>query len=310
MLITANMIMDDFIFNALLAGIGLALVAGPLGCVVVWRRMAYFGDTLAHSALLGVALAVAVDVMPFIGVALTGACVAALLFWLEANQKFTTDTLLGILSHSALALGLIVLSVVQTRTPGIDLMAYLFGDILAVTGNELIWIYAGAIAILLVFARLWRPLLSISVHHELAITDGVSVTRTRFIFMILLALTIAVAIKVVGILLITALLIIPAASARLFSSSPQQMVLLSMVFAVMAVIFGLGVSLYQDLPTGPAIVIAATAVFLFHNLRVLDNGTHFVFCIRSEFVTGPACHLDGFQEMQLSYHVFCRQILG
>lgn len=265
-MIMVNMTMDDFVIKALLAGIGLALVAGPLGCVVVWRRMAYFGDTLAHSALLGVALAVSFDVMPFIGVALTGACVAGALFWLEVNRRFTTDTLLGILSHSALALGLIVLSITQARGQSIDLMAYLFGDILAVTRTELVWIYAGATTILLSYARLWKALLSISVHEELAVTDGVSVSRTRFIFMVLLALTIAVAIKVVGILLITALLIIPAASARMFSQSPVQMVILSIVFAVCSVIFGLGASLYQDLPTGPAIVIAATSMFFISQL--------------------------------------------
>ncbi len=260
------MIIDDFLVNALLAGLGLALVAGPLGCVVIWRRMAYFGDTLAHSALLGVALAVSVDVVPVFGVAVTGVGIAALLFWLEKNREFSTDTLLGILSHSALALGLIVISIAQTRGSGIDLMAYLFGDILAVSRNELIWIYSSAMVILSLFAWLWRPLLSISVHEELARTDGVSVSRTRFIFMLLLALTIAVAIKVVGILLITALLIIPAASARLFSSTPIQMVLLSIVFAMLAVIFGLQASLYWDVPTGPAIVVAAAFVFFISRL--------------------------------------------
>ena len=260
------MIMDDFMINALLAGLGLALVAGPLGCVVIWRRMAYFGDTLAHSALLGVALAVSVDVMPVIGVVITGVGIAAVLFWLEKNREFSTDTLLGILSHSALALGLIVLSIAQTRGSGIDLMAYLFGDILAVSRMELIWIYISAMVILSLFAYLWRPLLSISVHEELARTDGVSVSKTRFIFMLLLALTIAVAIKVVGILLITALLIIPAASARLFSSTPIQMVLLSVGFAITSVIFGLISSLYWDVPTGPAIVVAAAIVFFISHL--------------------------------------------
>jgi zinc transport system permease protein len=253
--------MDDFLINALLAGLGLALVAGPLGCVVVWRRMAYFGDTLAHSALLGVALAVSANVLPVIGVAIIGVAIAGLLFWLEHNRKFSTDTLLGILSHSALALGLIVLSIAQERSPGIDLMAYLFGDILAVNRTELAWIYVVAIIILFLFAYLWRSLLSISVHEELARTDGVSVSRTRFVFMLLLALTIAVAIKVVGILLITALLIIPAASARLFSSTPMQMVLLSVMFAMLSVVLGLGASLYLDVPTGPAIVVAASVAF-------------------------------------------------
>jgi len=260
--------MDDFIVVALLAGLGVALVAGPLGCVVVWRRMAYFGDTLAHSALLGVALAVSADVLPVIGVVITGVVIAVLLFWLEINKEFSTDTLLGILSHSALALGLIVLSVAQTSGTGVDLMAFLFGDILAVSRSELIWIYVGAAVILAMFAYLWRPLLSICVHEELAQTDGVAVSRTRFIFMLLLAMTIAVAIKVVGILLITALLIIPAASARLFSTNPGQMVFISAGFAMLSVVLGLGFSLYSDVPTGPAIVVAASVAFFSSRLFV------------------------------------------
>ena len=253
--------MDDFVFNALMAGLGLAVVAGPLGCVVVWRRMAYFGDTLAHSALLGVALAVSIDVLPIFGVAVVGIGLAALLFWLERYRELSSDTLLGIMSHSALALGLIVLSLAQDNVPGFDLMAYLFGDILAVSKNELGWIYAVAFIILAIYASLWRSLVSISVHEELARTEGVSVARTRFIFMLLLALSIAVAIKVVGILLITALLIIPAASARMFSRTPLQMVILAAVFAIAGVLLGLSSSLYWDLPTGPAIVVAAALMF-------------------------------------------------
>jgi len=253
--------MDDFIVNAMLAGIGLALVAGPLGCVVVWRRMAYFGDTLAHSALLGVALAVSADVLPLLGVLLIGLCLAALLFWLERRRELSSDTLLGILAHSALAMGLIVFSLIQTRTPGIDLMAYLFGDILAVQRDELVWIYGGAALILLVFTRLWHALISISVHEELAQADGVPVARTRFLFMLLLALVIATAIKIVGILLVTALLIIPAASARSFSVTPLQMVLYAAFFAVLAIVLGLSASLYWDLPSGPAIVVAAALSF-------------------------------------------------
>jgi zinc transport system permease protein len=260
--------MDDFLIIALLAGLGVALVAGSLGCIVVWRRMAYFGDTLAHSALLGVALAVSADVLPIIGVVITGVGVAALLFWLEMNKEFSTDTLLGILSHSALALGLIVLSVAQSQGAGVDLMAFLFGDILAVSRSELIWIYIGAAVILSLFAYLWRPLLSICVHEELAQTDGVAVLKTRFIYMLMLAMTIAVAIKVVGVLLITALLIIPAASARLFSTRPLQMVFLSAGFAMLSVVLGLVLSLYSDVPTGPAIVVAASTVFFSSRLFI------------------------------------------
>jgi zinc transport system permease protein len=252
---------DDFIVNALLAGIALALVAGPLGCVVVWRRMAYFGDTLAHSSLLGVALAVSIELAPILGVVFIGAVLAALLFWLEQRRELSPDTLLGILSHSALALGLIVFSFIQARVPGIDLMAYLFGDILAVNQTEIIWMYLAVIFILSVFSGMWRSLISISVNEDMARTDGINVSLVRFVFMLLLAMVIAAAIKVVGILLITALLIIPAASARAFASTPLQMVVLSTMIAVTAVALGLGASFYQDLPAGPAIVVAAALVF-------------------------------------------------
>ena len=255
------LMIDDFVINALLAGTALALVAGPLGCVVVWRRMAYFGDTLAHSALLGVALAVSAEVVPILGVVFIGILLAAMLFWLEHRRELSTDTLLGILSHSALALGLIVFSWIQARIPGVDLMAYLFGDILAVNRTEIIWMFAGAAFILSVFVWLWRAMIVISVNEDMARTDGVNVSLVRFVFMLLLAVVIAAAIKVVGILLITALLIIPAASARGFSNTPVQMVMLATVLAVAAVAIGLGASMYQDIPAGPAIVVAAALGF-------------------------------------------------
>ena len=257
---------ERFILYALAAGIALALVVGPLGSVVVWRRMAYFGDTLAHAALLGVALAIAAEQLPMAGVSLVGVLIAVLLFWLEKQGNLSTDTLLGILSHSALALGLIVLSVIQAQGFNINLMSYLFGDLLAVGVFDLVLMYASVVIILLIFSQILSPLISISVNEELARIDGIAVEKIRFIFMILLALVIAVALKVVGILLITALLIIPAATARLYSRSPKQMVLLSVLMAIAAVVSGIFVSLGWDFPTGPAIVVSAS--FLFFVSRV------------------------------------------
>jgi zinc transport system permease protein len=263
--------MDSFIVYALAAGIALALVVGPLGSVVVWRRMAYFGDTLAHAALLGVALAVAADQLPIVGVGLIGVLIAALLFWLEKQRDLSTDTLLGILSHTALALGLIVLSVIQAQGYNINLMSYLFGDLLAVDQSDLLLMYGSVFVILLVFSQILSPLISISVNEELARVDGVSVEKIRFVFMILLALVIAVALKVVGILLITALLIIPAATARLFSKSPKQMVLMSVLMAVAAVFLGLYSSLSWDFPAGPAIVVSASLLFFVSRVFVRNN---------------------------------------
>ena len=252
---------DSFVLYALAAGIALALVVGPLGSVVVWRRMAYFGDTLAHAALLGVALAVAADQLPMAGVSIIGVLIAVVLFWLEKQRDLSTDTLLGILSHSALALGLIVLSVIQSQGFNINLMSYLFGDLLAVDRSDLVLMYGSVVVILLVFSQILSPLISMSVNEELARVDGVAVEKIRFVFMILLALVIAIALKVVGILLITALLIIPAATARLFSKSPKQMVLMSVLMAIVAVVLGLYSSLNWDFPTGPAIVVSSSLLF-------------------------------------------------
>ena len=262
----SGLLVDDFILYALAAGIALALVVGPLGSVVVWRRMAYFGDTLAHAALLGVALAIAAEQLPMAGVSLIGILIAVLLFWLEKQRDLSTDILLGILSHSALALGLIVLSIIQSQGYNINLTSYLFGDLLAVNQADIVLMFTVAFIILLIFSQILSPLISISVNEELARVDGVAVEKIRFIFMILLAMVIAVALKVVGILLITALLIIPAATARLFSKSPRQMIFVSVLLAVFAVLLGLYSSLSWDLPAGPAIVIAASTLFFISRL--------------------------------------------
>lgn len=252
---------DSFLLIALLAGVGVALAAGPLGCVVVWRRMAYFGDTLSHAALLGVVLALSMKWLPVIGVVLVGVVITSLLFWLERKRELSTDTLLGILSHSALAIGMIVISLLQSSLPSLDVMSLLFGDILAVSREELITLYIGVVSVLAVFFMRWREMISIAAHEDLARIDGVNVPLVKYLFMLLLAIVIAFAIKIVGVLLITALLIIPAACARLFASSPVQMLAYATLFAVLSVVSGFGLSLQWDLPTGPAIVLAAAALF-------------------------------------------------
>jgi zinc transport system permease protein len=251
--------MDDFLLRALVAGLGVALVAGPLGAFVVWRRMAYFGDTLAHSALLGVALGFLLEVSVNLSVIVVCVGLAMLLVVLQHQQRLASDTLLGILSHSALSLGLIVLALVETMR--LDLMGYLFGDILAVMPEDIYWIWGGGLLALAALAFIWRPLLAMTVHEELARVEGVPVARVRLIFMLLIALVIAVAMKVVGILLITSLLIIPAATARRFATSPEQMALLAALTGCLAVGGGLYGSLQWDLPAGPAVVVAAALLF-------------------------------------------------
>ncbi len=257
--------MDDFLLRALLAGLGVALVAGPLGSFVVWRRMAYFGDTLAHAALLGVALGFLLQFNINLAVIIVCLALAVALVALQQQRRLANDTLLGILSHSTLSLGLIVLAFMETLQ--LDLMSYLFGDILAVSNGDLYWIFGTTVVALAVLVAIWRPLLAITVHEELAQVEGVPVVRVRLALMLLIALVIAVAMKVVGILLITSLLIIPAATARGFARSPEQMAVLAALIGCIAVGGGLFASLEWDLPAGPAIVVTAALLFFLTPLR-------------------------------------------
>lgn len=252
--------MPDFLLYALLAGLALALVAGPLGSFVVWRRMAYFGDTLSHSALLGVALGLLLDISPTLAVTLGCVLLAVLLVTLQQRQPLASDTLLGILAHSSLSLGLVTLSFMPEVR--IDLMSYLFGDLLAVSRSDLYWILAGSAAVLVALALLWRPLLAITVHEELARVEGLPVAAIRLGLMLLIAVVIAVAMKIVGVLLITSLLIIPAAAAQRHARTPEQMAGGASVLGLLAVCGGLALSWFKDTPAGPSIVVCAAGLFL------------------------------------------------
>jgi zinc transport system permease protein len=274
--------MDAFLWRALLGGIGVALVAGPLGCFIVWRRMAYFGDTLAHSALLGVALGFLFNLKwtPHIELTLNtllmfstlGVCIviALLLVILQSQKRLATDTLLGILAHTALSLGLIALAFLQGEGLRIDLYAYLFGDLLAITLIDIYWIYGGGGFILFALIFIWQPLLSLTINEELAQVEGVPVIWMRLLFMLMVALVIAIAMKIVGILLITSMLIIPPATARRFSRTPEQMAIWASLLGCIAVAMGLYLSLHWDTPTGPSIVVAASLLFTLTFFLPLD----------------------------------------
>ncbi len=251
--------MDDLIFRALIAGLSVAVIAAPLGVFIVWRRMAYFGDTVAHSALLGVALGFLLGINLNLAVISIAILVALLLLSLQNRQQLATDTLLGILAHSALSLGLVVMSFQEGVR--VDLMGYLFGDILAVGSTDLLWICGGGLVVMLLLSAIWRPLLALTVHQELAQVEGIPVTRTKLIFMLLIALVIAMSMKIIGILLITSLMIIPAATARRFSKTPLQMALLAALLGGVSVALGLAGSLQWDTPTGPSMVVASTLLF-------------------------------------------------
>jgi zinc transport system permease protein len=250
----------DFLLYAILGGLGVAVVAGPLGAFVVWRRMAYFGDSLAHSALLGVALGILLDLN--LNLAVIACCIllALVLVALQKQRLIATDTLLGIMAHSTLSLGLVAISFVDDVR--LDLMDYLFGDLLAIAPMDLVWILAGGGVVLLTIRIFWESLLAITINEELAQVEGINVSRTRLILMVLIAIVIAVAMKIVGILLITSLLVIPAAAARRLSTTPEQMAIYASVLGCMAVLIGIWGSWTWDTPAGPSVVVAALAEFV------------------------------------------------
>lgn len=257
--------LDDFLVRALLAGIGLALVTGPIGCFIVWRRMAYFGETIAHSALLGVALAIVTNIHLAVGIFVTACLVVMVMFLVEQQETLPSDTLLGLLAHGGLALGLVVLSFFpQFR---VDLHALLFGDILTVSRNDLAVIWLGGAAALVVLWRIWRSLLATTVNTDLAVVAGLRPEQARLVFGFLVAAVIAVAIKIVGVLLIVALLVIPAATVRRFAPNPENMAVSAAAAGVLAVAGGLTASAQLDTPSGPSIVLATLLLFILTRIR-------------------------------------------
>lgn len=252
--------MTDFILRALLAGLCIAIVAGPLGAFVVWRRMSYFGDTLAHSSLLGIAIGILLDMNLQLAVIASSVLFAIILILLQRNKTLSTDTLLGILAHSTLAFGMLILSL--SSAVQINLVGYLFGDLLTISTVDLWWIAGCAAVVATLLAVYWNGLLAVTVHEELARVEGVPVDRLHAMMVLMVALLIAVSMKIIGVLLITSLLIIPPAAARRLAETPEQMALGASVVGGLAVCGGLLMSYYLDTPAGPSIVVAACAFFL------------------------------------------------
>jgi len=252
-------LLDDFLVRAALAGVGVAVAAAPLGCLVVWRRMAYFGDATAHAAILGVALSLALSLPVFVG-AVAVALIMALAVTALTGRGYGMDTLLGVIAHSALAFGLVAVSFLDGVR--IDLMAYLFGDILAVSRWDLLIIWTGAILVAALMAWRWQALLTATLNPDLARASGIDPEREQLVLTLALALVVAVAIKVVGVLLIAALLIVPAATARPFARTPEIMALIAAGIGAVSALGGLSASYVWDTPTGPTIVCLAAFLFL------------------------------------------------
>ncbi len=257
--------MIEFLLPAVFAGLGIALIAGPLGSFVVWRKMAYFGDTLAHASLLGLALGVLLNINIYLALVICCLAIAVILVVLQKNPLVGTDTLLGILAHSALSLGLVTVSFLDDVR--IDLMSYLFGDLLSATLSDIYFIYLGGAVVAIILYLFWQPLLSATVSEELAAVEGVNVDLIRLILMLLIGTVIAVGMKFVGALIITSLLIIPSATARKFAKTPEQMAAFSSLMGCIAVISGIALSWYYDTPAGPSVVVCSAGIFLLSQFK-------------------------------------------
>jgi len=263
-------LLDDFFIRALIGGLGIALVSGPLGCIVVWRRLAYFGDTLAHASILGVVIAVFTEINLMLAVFVVASLVAFALTVLQRRTALASDALLGLLAHATLAFGLVAIALFGAQQ--VDLMSLLFGDILSMTQQDVLLIFIAAVVILLCLAFVWRSLFATTVSAELAEAEGLSAKNVELVFMLLMAALVALSLKLVGALLITALLLMPAASARRFAKSPESMAIIASLFGCVSVVGGLCMSLYLDTPAGPSIVVFAALVFLITLSRTSRSG--------------------------------------
>ncbi len=251
---------DDFFTRALIAGVGIAIIAGPLGCLVIWRRLSYFGDTLSHSALLGVTLAYAFSMNITLSVFIISSVVAIVLINLQKRTKLAGDSLLGLLAHSTLAIGLVLIGFLSSIR--FDLMGLLFGDILAVTTEDIALVWIGGIIILGILYFIWKSLFSATVNYDLAAAEGMRPEISNLIFTLLLAGVIALSIKMIGALLITGLLLIPAAIARNLSNSPKQMIIIAILAGIASVVLGLFTSLELNTSSGPSIIVVSLALFI------------------------------------------------
>ncbi|QCI18858.1 zinc ABC transporter permease subunit ZnuB [Buchnera aphidicola] len=259
--------MFESIFTGWLSGIFLSFATGPLGSFIVWRRMSSFGDTLSHSSLLGLAISVAFNTNSFYVIFIFISFLAIFLAWLEKILPIPLETILSIISHSSLSLGIVLISFISTSRP-IDFNNYLFGDLLTVTKSDLITIFLGSIIVLIILIIRWNSILLVTINPELAQIDGINIFYTRLILMLTTALTISISIKFVGALLITSLLVIPPATAKYFANSPEKMVIIGIIVSIFSVTGGIILALFFNTPTSPSIVLFSSFLYL---LSIIKN---------------------------------------
>ena len=251
-------ITDPFIIRGILAGIAVALISGLVGCFVVWRRMSYYGESIAHSSLLGVGLGILMGIGINLGVIFTCLLFGILFLWLQQSKVLSSDTLLGVLAHLALSVGVIVISMNRVK---IDIHSFLFGDILTVTQNDLWGMYLAVLVVVIIICLNWSSLLLVTIDEDLAKAEGVTPLFINLLLTSILTIVVAVSIQIIGLLLITSMLIIPAAASRRLVNSPETMAVVATVIGILSVIIGIFLSVEIDAPSGPSIVVVSAVLF-------------------------------------------------
>lgn len=251
-------ITDPFIIRGILAGIAVALISGLVGCFVVWRRMSYYGESIAHSSLLGVGLGILMGIGINLGVIFTCLLFGILFLWLQQSKVLSSDTLLGVLAHLALSVGVIVISMNRVK---IDIHSFLFGDILTVTQNDLWGMYLAVLVVVIIICLNWSSLLLVTIDEDLAKAEGVNPLFINLLLTSILTIVVAVSIQIIGLLLITSMLIIPAAASRRLVNSPETMAVVATVIGILSVIIGIFLSVEIDAPSGPSIVVVSAILF-------------------------------------------------
>jgi zinc transport system permease protein len=259
--------MIELILYPALAGVLLALIGGPLGSFVIWQRMAYFGESIAHSALLGIAIAIFLNINMTATMLIVCCAMAAALNRVQKKFQLSLNTLLAIMAHTSLATGLVIISLV----PGfrLDINSFLFGDLLAIGKNEFTLIAIVSLTAFIFISSQWHKLISLAANEELAFVEGINTGRLQLLLLLCMAVVVAIGIKAVGVLLIVSLLVIPAATSRKWASSPEAMAILASALGATAVIAGLALSYYADTPTGPSVVAIAGFMYFFSQLLLL-----------------------------------------
>lgn len=250
----------EFMQRAFIAGLVLAPLLAILGSFVTLRKMSFFADGIAHASLLGVALSILAGIAPFGGALVMGVVFGVFIFLLERYTSVASDAVIGIIFTTGLALGIVIISLTPGYQP--DLISFLFGNILAVTWSHVWMIVFLSIGILSTIFFLFKKLTLTSLSAELAWTSGVSTDRVNFIFYILLSVAVVLGVKLLGIILVSALIITPSVTAKILTRSFYSYISWSVIFVLAAFIGGLFISYYLDLPSGASIVLTSTSIFI------------------------------------------------